>query len=154
MKKTLIYIGTVFAISTIALIFLDSANAKETIIDNNLQYPTNSRRLVKHTFRLNIPQNNNALSQLIIETPSTVAVSNEIEVWDVNGQRINTNISVNGRQIIIDFPEQVISNNKLLVNFNRVQQPTTGPASVYRFSVKVVGSEVEIPIGVAQFPTF
>ncbi|MBE9003818.1 DUF2808 domain-containing protein [Fortiea sp. LEGE XX443] len=154
MKKTSIYIGTVFAISTIALIFLDSANAKETNIDNNLQYPTNSWRFVKHTFRVNIPENNNALSQLIIETPSTVAVSNDINVLDVNGQRINTNISVNGRQIIIDFPEQVISNNKLLVNFNKVQQPTTGPASVYRFSAKVVGSELEIPIGVAQFPTF
>ncbi|BAZ19310.1 DUF2808 domain-containing protein [Nostoc sp. LEGE 06077] len=154
MKKTLIYIGTVFAISTIASIFLDSANAKETNIDNNLQYPTNSWRLVKHTFRLNIPQNNNALSQLIIETPSTVAVSNEIEVWDVNGQKININISVKGRQIIIEFPEKVIPNTKLLVNFNKVQQPVTGSNSVYRLWAKVVGSEVEIPIGVAQFPTF
>ncbi|MDZ8137558.1 MAG: hypothetical protein RM049_20025 [Nostoc sp. DedQUE04] len=73
---------------------------------------------------------------------------------DVNGQKINTNISVNGRQIIIEFPEKVIFNNKLLVNFNKVQQLVTGPASVYHFSAKVVDSEVEIPLGVAQFPTF
>ncbi|MGM3309589.1 hypothetical protein ACSQ6I_27020 [Anabaena sp. WFMT] len=154
MKKILIYTGTVFALATIAFISFGHANAKETIIKNNLQYPTNSWRLVKHTFRLNIPQNNNAVSQLIIQTPPTVAVSNDIDVLDVNEQKINTNISANGRQIIIEFPEKVISNTKLLVNFNKVQQPVTGPASVYRFSAKVVGSEVEIPIGVAQFPTF
>lgn len=154
MKKTLIHTGTVFALATTAFISFSHASAKETIIENNLQYPTNSWRLVKHTFRLKIPQNNNALSQLIIETPSTVAVSNDIDVFDVNDQKINTNISVNGKQIIIDFPEKVISNTKLLVNFNQVQQPVTGPASVYHFSAKVVGSEIEIPIGIAQFPTF
>ncbi len=154
MKKILIYTGTVFALTTTAFISFGHANAKESIIENKLQYPSNSWRLVKHTFRLNIPQNNNAVSQLIIETPPTVAVSNDIDVLDVKGQEINTNISVNGRQIIINFPEEVISNTKLLVNFNKVQQPVTGPASVYRFSAKVVGSEVEIPIGVAQFPTF
>ncbi|MEH1773440.1 DUF2808 domain-containing protein [Nostoc sp.] len=154
MKKTLIYTSTVVALATTAFISLSHVNAKETNIDNNLQYPANSWRLVKHTFRLNIPQNNNTLAQLIIETPSTVAVSNNIDVFDANGQKINTNISVNGKQIIIDFPEKVISNTKLLVNFNQVQQPVTGPPSVYHFSAKVVGSEIEIPVGVAQFPTF
>ncbi|MEH2047625.1 hypothetical protein [Nostoc sp.] len=154
MKKTLIYTGTVFALATTAFISFSHASAKETNIENNLQYPTNSWRLVKHTFRLNILQKNNALSQLIIETPSTVAVSDDIDVFDPNGQKINTNISVNGKQIIIDFPEKVISNTKLLVSFNQVQQPVTGPASVYHFSVKVVGSEIEIPVGIAQFPTF
>lgn len=154
MKKILIYTGTVFALATTAFIFFSHASAKETNVENNLQYPTNSWRFVKHTFRLNIPQNNNALSQLIIETPSTVAVSNDIDVFDANGQKINTNISVNGKDIIIDFPEKVISSTKLLVNFNQVQQPVTGPASVYHFSAKVVGSEIEIPVGTAQFPTF
>ncbi len=154
MKKTLIYTSTVVALATTAFISLSHVNAKETNIDNNLQYPANSWRLVKHTFRLNIPQNNNTLAQLIIETPSTVAVSNNIDVFDANGQKINTNISVNGKDIIIDFPEKVISSTKLLVNFNQVQQPVTGPASVYHFSAKVVGSEIEIPVGTAQFPTF
>ncbi|WP_414530941.1 DUF2808 domain-containing protein [Nodularia chucula] len=154
MNKILIYTIMMFAFTPTAFISFGHANAKETHINNNLPYPTNSWRLVKHTFRLNIPQNKNALSQLIIETPSTVAVSNDIDALDVNGQKIDTNISVNGRQIIIEFPKKVISNTKLLVNFNKVQQPVTGTASVYRFSAKVVGSEVEIPLGVAQFPTF
>ncbi|MFN6560487.1 MAG: hypothetical protein RMY28_011835 [Nostoc sp. ChiSLP01] len=154
MNKILIYISTVFALTTIAFISFSHANAKETVIENKLEYPSNSWRLVKHTFRLNIPQNKNALSQLIIETPSTVAVSNDISVLDVNDRRINTIISVNGRQIIIDFPEKVISNTKLVVNFNKVQQPTAGPDSLYRFWAKVVGSELEIPVGIAQFPTF
>lgn len=153
MKKILVYIGTVFALTTVFFSF-SQAEAKETNIENNLQYPKNSWRLVKHTFRLNVPQNNQPLSQLIIETPPTVAVSSDIEVLDVIGQKININISTKRKQIIIDFPEKVISNTKLLVNFNKVQQPVKGPDSVYRFWAKVVGNEVEIPIGIAQFPTF
>ncbi len=147
------------AIASIALIYSSYANAKTNDslapnVENKLQFTTTSWRLVKHSFRLNIPQNDKPLSQLIIETPSTVAVSNDIEVLYRNGQKVNINVSVNGKQIIIDFPEKVISNTKLLINLNKVKQPITGPASVYHLSVKVVGSDIEIPVGVAQFPTF
>ncbi len=119
-----------------------------------MQFPAIQWRIVKHTFQLHIPRNNKALSQLIIDTPPTVAVSNDIEVLDENGQNININLSVNGRKIIIDFPETVLANTKLNVNLNKVKQPITGSASVYNFSVKVVDSNVEIPVGVAKFPTF
>ncbi|MBW4624689.1 MAG: DUF2808 domain-containing protein [Brasilonema octagenarum HA4186-MV1] len=157
MKKTLIS-AAAFALTSAALIFAGYATAKT---DNNrvsnvndVNFPPNSWRIVKHTFRVHIPENNNALSQLIIDTPSSVAVSNDIDVLDNSGQKININISVNGRRILIDFPEKVISNTKLLIEFNKVRQPTVGPASVYSFWAKAVGNDTEIPVGTAQFSTF
>ncbi|RAM49963.1 MAG: hypothetical protein C6Y22_19395 [Hapalosiphonaceae cyanobacterium JJU2] len=157
MKRILIYAATfALAIASVISVGYATANAdddKVPNVDNGLQLPPIQWQLVKHTFRLHIPRNNKALSQLIINAPSTVAVSNDIEVLDENGQNININISVNGRKIIINFPETVLANTKLNINLNKVKQPIKGPASVYSFSAKVIDSDKEIPIGLAQFPT-
>ncbi|KAB8335745.1 DUF2808 domain-containing protein [Scytonema tolypothrichoides VB-61278] len=158
MKKTLIS-AAVFALTSAALISAGYATAKTDnnkvySVHDNVEFPPHSWRIVKHTFRVHIPQNNNALSQLIIDTPSSVAVSNDIDVLDNSGQKININISVNGRRILIYFPEKVISNTKLVIEFNKVRQPTVGSASVYSFWAKTVGNDTEIPVGTAQFSTF
>ncbi|WP_017314048.1 DUF2808 domain-containing protein [Mastigocladopsis repens] len=160
MKRTPIYTAA-FALVTTALMSPNYASTKTDDsrvpdVDNNVEFPSSPSRwrIVKHTFRVHIPQNNKALSQIIIDVPSTVAVSNDIVVSDENGQKINTNVSVNGRRIIVNFPETVIANTKLLIEFNKVKQPVNGPASVYSLSAKAVGSDVEIPVGLAQFSTF
>lgn len=147
------------ALATIALTSAGYTSAKTdnsnvSNVENNAQFPTNRWRLVKHAFQLHVPRNTNALSQLIIDTSPTVAVSNDIDVLAQNGQQININIFTNGRRIIIDFSEKDISNTTLLVELNKVKQPTLGPDSVYNLSAKVVGSDAEIPIGVARFHTF
>jgi hypothetical protein len=160
MKKILSYGGVALVFATInTFATLDSViaktdNSRLSNIDNYLQLSTGNWRLVKHSFQLHIPQNDKPLSELIIETPATVAVSNDIEVLDTMGQKVNINLSANGKQIVIDFPNKVISNTILLVNFNKVKEPITGSDSVYRLSAKVVGSDVVIPVGIATFKTF
>ncbi|MDJ0801136.1 MAG: hypothetical protein QNJ51_30745 [Calothrix sp. MO_167.B12] len=161
MKIILIYIGTtvIFALSNTNLISSDYASAKanKSNIPNvdNPQSTHNNWRLVKQSFRLYLPKNGNALSQIILDTPPTVAVSNDIDVFDDKSQKLNINVSVNGRKIIIDFPETVTSNTtNILISLNKVKQPTLGPVSIYRLSAKFVGSTVEIPVGVARFHTF
>jgi hypothetical protein len=159
MKKTLIY-ATAFVMASTALIPSDSVTAKTdddtgNKIDNSLQLPFTRWRVVKHTFQLRVPKNGNPLSQLIIDAPTTVAVSNDITVFDDQAQEININVSVDDRRIIIDFPEPVTYKiNKLLIALNKVQQPINGAACVYNLSLKVVGSDTEILIGQAQFNTF
>lgn len=158
MKKILIYTAAL-TLATLASTSTGYASTKKdnsnvSNLENNVQSSTNSWRLVKHTFQLRIPRNTNALSQLIIDTPPTVAVSNDIDVLAQNGQKININVSAIGRRIIIDFPEKVISNTKLMIELNKVKQPVIGPDSVYNLSAKVVGSDIEIPVGVARFHTF
>lgn len=158
MMKTLSYAVLALAITNLTSVSYASTKTEIDqvflLANNSLQNPPTRWRLVKHTFRLHIPRNSNALSQLFINTPSTVAVSNDIDVLDQNGQKLNINISVNGRKIIINFPQPVFSNTKLLIEFNKVKQPILGPASVYSFSAKLVGSSTEIPLGGARFPTF
>ncbi|PMB09468.1 DUF2808 domain-containing protein [Fischerella thermalis CCMEE 5273] len=164
MNRMLIYAATFalamsatsFANASIISVGYATANTDDKVpnLDNSLQLPPIQWRLVKHSFRLHIPRNNKALSQLIIDAPPTVAVSNDIEVLDENGREININISVNGRKIIIHFPETVINNTQLNINLNKVKQPIQGSASIYKLLVKVVGSDIEIPVGVAQFTTF
>ena len=156
MKRTLISTA-VCSVATAASIITGYANAKTdnnkvANLENYMQLSPAGWQLVKQTFQIRVPKHGKALSKLIIDVPSTVAVSNDIDILDDRGQKIKTNISVNSRRIIIDFPEPVTSSStKLQVNLNKVQQPTLGSTSVYYLSVKVVGSDVEIPIGVAQF---
>ena len=52
------------------------------------------------------------------------------------------------------FSKKDISNTTLLIELNKVKQPTLGPDSVYNLSAKVVGSDTEIPVGIARFRTF
>lgn len=161
MKKTLVYTAISFILTIASSIYAgytsNTTNKNNSRVDNaenNLQSPTTRWQIVKHVFQLHIPRNITALSQLIIDTPSTVAVSNDIDVLAPNGQKINTNVSVDGRRIIIDFPEKVIFNTKILIGLNKVKQPTAGPDPVYSLSAKVVGSDSEIPVGVARFSKF
>lgn len=159
MKRTLVY-AAVCSVATAALIYAGYANAKMdnnkvANIENSLQSTPTGWLLVKQTFQLHIPKNGNALSQLIIDVPSTVAVSNDIDILDDKGQKIKINITVNSRRIIIDFSEPVTSSTtKLQINLNKVQQPILGSTSSYHISGKVVGSDVQIPIGEAQFSPF
>lgn len=159
MKRTLVY-AAVCSVATVALICAGYANAKTdnnklANIENNLQSIPTGWQLVKQTFQLHIPKNGKALSQLIIDVPSTVAVSNDIDILDDKSQKIKINISVKSRKIVINFPEAVTSNTtSLQINLNKVLQQILSSTSIYHFSVKVFGSDVETPIGEAQFSSF
>ena len=156
MMRKLINVG-VLAISTITIIYTGYASAKvndtkPTNTENDTQLFPAQWQLVKQTFQIRVPKRGKPLKQLIIETPPTVAVSSDINVFDDKGKKVNIDISADDRKIIISFPETVTSStSKILVSLNRVQQRTNELGTVYRLSAKVIGSDVEIPIGQAQF---
>ncbi|HEY9668885.1 MAG TPA: DUF2808 domain-containing protein [Coleofasciculaceae cyanobacterium] len=157
MKKTLIH-AVAFTLASAVLIAPGYASSKTdesrlSNVDGNVQSSRTRWRLVRQTFILHFPKNSNPVTQIIIATPSTVAVSNDIEVLEHKGRKININVSVNGKNIILAFSEPVAPGIMIDINFNKVKQPILGPTSVYRFSAKVVGSDAEIPLGVAEFRT-
>ncbi|MBE9020798.1 hypothetical protein IQ272_32670 [Chroococcidiopsidales cyanobacterium LEGE 13417] len=159
MKKIPICSAIVLALDTVTLTSISYASTKAdsdniSNIENDVQSPASRWQLVKHAFKLNVPKNINGLSQLIIDTPSTVAVSSDIDVLAQNGQKININVSVNDKKIIIDFSEKNISNTKLIIELNKVRQLSQGPDSVYSLWAKVVGSNTKIPVGVVRFRTY
>ena len=157
MKRKIISL-IVFSIAS--TLFAGNATAKTdnngvNKIDKSFQFLLN-QRFVKHTFRLHVPKNGKPLSELIIDAPVTVAVSSDIDVLNDNGQKLNINVSVNDRRITLIFPETVTfaTTKKLLISLNKVQQPRSGYDSIYNLSIRILGSDVEIPIGQAQFQTF
>ncbi len=160
MKKTLI--DAVLALATAVLISPSYASARTNDgrvphIDGNVQFPSTRRGIggiFRHTFRLHIPQNSKAVTQLLITVPDNVTVSNDIKNIDVayeNEQKINTNVSVNSRTILLAFTEPIAPNTKFHIDLNNIKRSTLGNGSVYRFWAKESGIDAEIPIGVAHF---
>ncbi|MEH2336058.1 DUF2808 domain-containing protein [Nostoc sp.] len=158
MKRLLIY-AVILTLSGTAIITPSYANTRTDDgrvihIDGNTQFPPTRWGIFRHTFRLHVPKNSNALTQIIIKVPSNVTVSNDvsnIDVVDENEHKINTNISINGQTILLVFREQVAPNTKLRIDLNKIKRRSIGNGSVYSFSAKEVGLNAEIPIGVAWF---
>ncbi|WP_026082253.1 DUF2808 domain-containing protein [Mastigocladopsis repens] len=158
MKKLLMYTA-VLALATALSIPATHVSARNddsnvTHIDGNEQFAPTRRGLARHTFRVHIPKNSKGVSQLSIEVPTTVTLTNDIDdidVVDENGQKINTNVSVNGKTILLSFTEPVAPNTDLEIDLNDVKRRHLGNSYVYRFRAKFAGSDAEIPIGVASF---
>ncbi|MEG4396940.1 DUF2808 domain-containing protein [Microcoleus sp. BROC3] len=157
MKKILINAVALTLASTVLMApsyaSFETDESRFSNVDGDVYFSPTRWRLVKQTFVLHFPENSNAVTQIIIATPPTVAVSNDIEVLEHKGRKISINVSVNGKNIILGFLEPVAPGSRIEINFNKVKQPILDSTSVYRFSAKVVGSDTEIPIGVAEFRT-
>lgn len=155
MKKILIYTTAL----TLALISFNSASYGSTTmatgkvphIVGSVQFPQTRWRIVRHTFRLEIPQASKALSQLSIKVPPGLTVSNETSVSAQSGKKIATNISVNGRNIIVAFPEPVAPGTNLKIVMKNVKIVGISNAWLYPVSAKLVGIDANIPIGIVQF---
>ena len=157
MKKILIKAVALTLASTVLMApsyaSFETDESRFSNVDEDVYFSPTRWRLVKQTFVLHFPENSKAVTQIIIATPPTVAVSNDIEVLEHKGRKISINVSVNGKNIILDFLKPVAPGSRIDINLNQVKQPILDSTSVYRFSAKVVGSDTEIPIGVAEFRT-
>jgi hypothetical protein len=161
MKRSLIY-AIVLTLSSTAIIAPSYASAgtddgRVPHIDGNTQFPPIRWGTFRHTFRLHVPQNSKAITQLLVKVPDNVTISNniqDIDIVDEKGQKINTNVSVNGKTILLAFAEPVAPNTKFDIDLNKIKRRNLGNGSVYSFSAREVGIDAEIPIGVAWFRTY
>ncbi|MDJ0801137.1 MAG: DUF2808 domain-containing protein [Calothrix sp. MO_167.B12] len=162
MKTPLVYVValvlTTAVLAPANYVSAKMSNGRAPHLDGNVQFPDNKRsRLVRHTFRLHVPQNSKSLSQLIIKVPENVTVSHNIKNIDVvneNKQKIKTNISVKDETILLTFPETIAPNTKFNIYLNKVKRSIHRNAPIYSLSAKNVGINAEIPIGVARFRTY
>lgn len=159
MKKSLISAAVVFAISTTLIITSKPASAdgdKGTLphVDGNYHFPQTKWGNVRHTLRIHIPRNSQSISQISIAVPETVNWSNKVNdigVTQNNGQKVNANISLNEKTIILAFNEPVSPNSKLEIDIKNVRQPLRGNGPIYRLFAKSINSSVDMPIGMARF---
>lgn len=158
MMKTLIY-AAAFTLAAAASIPAAYANTRTEAgrfphIDSSVQFPQTRWRIVRHTFRLHIPQESSALSQLSINVPTGLKVRNTINVSDQAGHKIDTNISVNGSKIILAFPEPVAPGSRLNIAMKNVKISGVSNAWLYPVSAKPVGFDTDIPVGVVRFKVY
>lgn len=159
MRKILVYTTVVYIITTMLVIPSTPASANDdngTLphVDGNYQFPQTKWSNVRHTLRIHIPKNSQSISQISIAVPKTVSWSNKVNdivVTQNNGQKLNANISVNERTIILAFNEPVSPNSKLEIDIKNVRQPLRGNGPIYRLFAKSINSSVDMPIGMARF---
>lgn len=161
MKRTLIYAAavtltlTLSVSSTYAHPTTESLNSPHVISLNESPQGIRHLRVVRHTLRLEIPQQCKALSQLTIEAPSHITVRDNIDVSDQSGKKINANISINDKKVILAFTEPVAPNTVLTIAMNNVKKSTvTTGDKLYKISARLEGNNAELPIGIAQLRSY
>lgn len=122
-------------------------------IVSSVQFPQSKQRIVRHTFRLQIPQQSNPLSQLSIDVPVGLTVSRKIRVSDQTG-RVDTNISVDGNKVVLAFPEPVPPGTELKIAMRDVKILGRTNAWLYKVYARLVGIDADLPIGFARFRVY
>ena len=151
-----------YAASSIAAVALVSAAYANPVTDNgrvphiisSVQFPQSKWRIVRHTFRLQIPQQSNPLSQLSIDVPFGLTVSNKISVSNQTGRKVDTNISVDGNKVILAFPEPVLPGTELKISMKDVKILGRTNAWLYKVYARLVGINADLPIGFARFRVY
>jgi len=154
--RTLIYVVSLSLVAT-ASVYTDYASARTERfphVDSTVQFPQSKWRIVRHTIRLHIPQESSALSQLSIDVPAGLTASNDISVSDQSGRKINTNVSVNGSKVTIAFPQPVAPGTRLDIDMNNVRISGVSNAWLYQVSAKIIGTDADTLLGVAQFRVY
>lgn len=119
-----------------------------------VQFPQTRWRIVRHSFRLEIPQESKALSQLSIEVPSGLTVRNNISVSDQSERRISTNVSVNDSKVMLAFPEPIVPGTTLKVALKDVKISRRSNSWLYSISVRLIGLNADIPIGIVRIRSY
>ncbi|RAM49965.1 MAG: hypothetical protein C6Y22_19405 [Hapalosiphonaceae cyanobacterium JJU2] len=118
-----------------------------------MEFPQGIRhaRILRHTLKLEVPQQSKAVSQLIIEAPSNIIIRDSIDVFDQSGKKVDSKISINGQKATLVFTGQVEPGTTLTIDMNKVKKtaPTNGD-KMYKVSAVLVGINAELPVGIAQ----
>lgn len=129
-------------------------NGRVPHITSSVQFPQSKWRIVRHIFRLQIPQQSNPLSQLRIDVPVGLTVSNKISVSDQTGRKVDTNISVDGNKVVLAFPEPVPPGTELKIAMRDVKILGHTNAWLYKVYARLVGIDADLPIGFARFRVY
>lgn len=152
--RTLIY-GAVFALSVAVLVPAVDASTRTggenfPHIDSSLQFPESKARIVRHTFRLHLPQGSRAISQLKISVPAGLTVRDDISISDDSGQKIDTKVSVNSNQVILTFSQPVSAETTIKIAMNKVIISGFSSPWLYQVAAKFAGDDADTPLGMAR----
>lgn len=155
MIRTLVY-ATVFSLAVIVsdpVVYGSPITgiSKLPRIVSSVQFPQTRWGVVRHTIRLQIPNNSSILSQLIVNIPPGLTMSNQITVSNQFGKKLGTNIAKNDRKITISFHKPVAPGTNLNIAMKDIKIVGISNAWLYPVSARLIGSNADLPIGIARF---
>jgi|GEM_PF-437783 len=95
----------------------------------------------------------NELSQLTIDFPEDLMITDGIRVTDNSGKKVDAKINVNNKQATIDFSQPVAVGTTLKIALRGVtNNSTTGHARTWLYPVnsRSVGLQSDIPLGLVR----
>jgi hypothetical protein len=109
--------------------------------------------IVRHSFRLQIPNQSSPISQLTIRVPKGLKMPKTVTVLDATDQVVETDVAMNDRQITLTFSQPVAPGTSLWIAMNGIRVAGRSNGWLYPVSANFVGLNTNIPIGVARFRT-
>lgn len=159
MKKQRSIVALMLSIAGLVGVVNESLAAESVpAITSSSVFPLRSRtpsiaNVVRHSFKLQVPSQGSALSQLSITVPEGLRLPQSVTVVDGSKQVVPTDVAMTDRQITLTFLRSVSPGTLLKISLNNVRVAGRTNAWIYPVRAKVVGLSHELPIGVARFRT-
>jgi Protein of unknown function (DUF2808) len=137
--------------SPVQAITLHEANIPSII--HSVPYPK-SIKSKNATYHIGLQVAGMPLSQLVINVPKRIRVTNKIEVMDQAKRKISTDITINDGKVIITFAQPVPADTTLEIDMKGIDASSYLPSTrLFTISGTVLGLRGEIPFGTARFQT-
>ena len=127
-------------------------DAQVTHLGNSAAIPNNAHfQGATHKFEVYVQ--GKALSELAIDLPEYISIREGIEVENQAGQKVEATVSIENQKARVVFSQPVPAETKLSINMQGVTTPGYDDIWLYQIYGKIVGVNVEIPLGTARIQT-
>lgn len=116
----------------------------------------NNARVPSATHHFEVHVQGSDLSQLSVDVPEGVKVSDRIVVTDQSDKKIDATVSVNDRRVTIAFSQPVPSGTTLSVSMKGVRTQFSSQRRIWLYPVygRSVGMTADVRLGMARIQTY
>jgi hypothetical protein len=140
----------------VLLVFGTAAQASSTAKAPHLAGSSaslNNSKFQPGNYSLKVHVMGQEISALMVESQSTVRLSQNITVFDQFNKPVAATISMNGQTATITFAQPVKPDTVLRIDLKNVQNPNALPTAFFSVSSQVAGLNSEIALGTIQVTT-
>lgn len=122
-------------------------------ITNFSEFPKNIRHwsTLRHTFKIAISEQSNAVSQIVIEAPDNIVPNDSIDISNQSKEKIKSTVNIDDKKATLTFSEPVAPGTKLTVEMNQVRKlRATRGEMLYKVYANYVNSNQTVPVGIAR----
>lgn len=129
-------------------------NAKTSPIVHSWAHP-NGARVPNATHHFKLQVEGNALSQLSIDIPEGISITQGIEITTQSGQKLDPTVSINNRRATIAFAQPVPPGTRLSILMKGIRTSDyLGHTWFYPVEGRFVGMTSDIQLGTVRIQTY